>query len=256
MASASCLAMMNPRHTSLCASAAIAAALALVSTPGLAQVADTRSPSPVAAAPAPAPVSEAAPPAVPAEVAAAPQVVPAEAAPPEVAAEPVETVSAPDWSGVLLPAILGGLAVLALAIWGFVAIGRRKPADRRAALVIERPVVARRDPEPVAASEPPREWPRPTAPVPAPSLAHSGAAVPLPGKVPESFEERDALIKRMVAAKPDRANPFTTYHARLKRARLILQSLGREFGGTEPRIDLSQYSANWPELSHRKHAAA
>ena len=60
----------------------------------------------------------------------------------------------------------------------------------------------------------------------------------------------------IVAAKPDRANPFTTYQARLKRARLILQSLDRDFSNTEPWIDLSQYSANWPELAGRKHAAA
>ena len=89
-----------------------------------------------------------------------------------------------------------------------------------------------------------------------PSLAHSGAAVALPSRMPATFAERDALLKRMIAAKPDRANPFTTPKARLKRARLILQSLGRDFGGQEPWIDLSQYPSNWPEAANRKTAAA
>jgi hypothetical protein len=87
-------------------------------------------------------------------------------------------------------------------------------------------------------------------------MAHSGAAVPLPSRMPATFEERDALIRRMIEAKPDRANPFTSPIQRRKRAKLILQSLGRDFGEVEPWIDLSQYPANWPELAGRKHAAA
>ena len=177
-------------------------------------------------------------------------------------AEPVEPTVGEDSTDTLLAALLGGLAVLALAIWGFVAIGRRKPADRQAAENIERPVVpavaAAAAPEAIVA-EPPAAAPS-VSPIrtvtPAPSMMHSGASVPLPRTMPESFEERDALIKRMVAAKPDRANPFTDYKARLKRARLIVQSLGRDFGDTEPWIDLSQYPQNWPELAHRRHAAA
>jgi hypothetical protein len=74
--------------------------------------------------------------------------------------------------------------------------------------------------------------------------------------MPATFEEREALIKQMIAAKPDRANPFTSPIQRRKRAKLILQSLGREFGDAEPWIDLSQYPANWPELARRKQAAA
>ena len=34
-----------------------------------------------------------------------------------------------------------------------------------------------------------------------------------------------------------------------------MQSLGRDFGDTEPWIDLSQYPQNWPELQ-RRHVAA
>src|SRR5690606_40875264 len=97
---------------------------------------------------------------------------------------------------------------------------------------------------------------RTPAPAPAPNLVHTGAAVPLPSRMPQSFAERDALLRQMITAKPDRANPFTTKRARLKRARLILQSLGRDFGDREPWIDLSQYPSNWPELARRRHAAA
>ena len=83
-----------------------------------------------------------------------------------------------------------------------------------------------------------------------------GAAVVLPERVPEAFAERDALIKRMVAAKPDRANPFRSRKARLRRARLILQSLGRKFAGREPRIDFSQYANNWPAQARKQHSPA
>ena len=53
----------------------------------------------------------------------------------------------------------------------------------------------------------------------------------------------------MIDAKPDRANPFTDRKARMRRARLILQSLGRKFDGARPWIDLSDYPENWPELA-------
>jgi hypothetical protein len=154
-------------------------------------------------------------------------------------------------------AAIAALAAIALAIWGFIAIGRRRPADRKAAMLIERPVVQPRVAESMAAE------PRPAPSVsplrtaaPAPSMMHTGASVPLPSEMPRSFEERDALLKRMIAAKPDRANPFTSPAQRRKRARLILQSLGRDFGDRDPRIDLSQYPANWPELARRSQVAA
>jgi hypothetical protein len=44
-------------------------------------------------------------------------------------------------------------------------------------------------------------------------------SVALPARVPENYAERDALMKRMISAKPDRANPFTDRGARTKRAR-------------------------------------
>ena len=303
--------MMEPNRTPFCARAAIAAALALASTPLLAQVAEA--PAPVAPEPVlTAPTAPAAPAAQPAMVlptelpeaapaagavapdpaprdvaraerpaprarAAAPAPAPVAASEPvaveedaaPIAAEPVVESAAPGAVGepVAAPttpetdntrfwiAVLAGLAAIALAIWGFVAIGRRKPVDRKAAMMIERPVVKLR--EPVAAEPVPTPSVSPLRAVaPAPNMAHTGASVPLPGRVPATFEERDALMKRMIAARPDRANPFNSPIQRRKRAKLILQSLGRDFGDREPWIDLSQYPQNWPELAARKQAAA
>lgn len=243
--------------TATAAAPAAATATARTSTPRQATTA------PVAAAPAPAP--DLAPDPV--------EVVPIDVTEPAaVVEEPVAPVGNDELVRDLWPIALGGLAVLGLAIWGFVAIGRRKPVQRRVETVarpaprpIERPsqpvlaaspAVAEPVPMPPASSELVATWSRPAARFPSAGMAHSGAGVSLPRSVPATFEERDALLKRMVAAKPDRANPFVGYKARMKRARLILQSLGRDFSETEPWIDLGQYSANWPELSRNKTAAA
>ncbi len=59
----------------------------------------------------------------------------------------------------------------------------------------------------------------------------------------------------MVAARPDKANPFTDRRQRAKRARLIMQSLGVTFD-RQPLIDLSQYPNNWPEAARRYRQAA
>ena len=311
--------MMKRNHTRLCASAAIAAALALSSTPLLAQPA----PAPTTVEPAPVPVfpeTLAVPPAQPAtvqptivvpdiEAAPAPVVeTPAEPAPttttrteraatpdrtrvaapadpepaavepdvapvatdivPEPVAEPVAPIAATEPVETSAPvdndnsvqfgiAVIAAIAAIVLAIWGFVAIGRRRPVDRKAAAIIERPAITPPAPEPVATVAPVAAvTPLATARPAAPSLSHSGAAVPLPRTMPASFAERDALIKKMIAAKPDRANPFNSYAQRAKRAKLILQSLGTDFSDRDPWIDLSQYTANWPELAGRKHAAA
>lgn len=320
------VAMMKRNHTQLCASAAIAAALALSSTPLLAQFTE----APISAAPAPVqvipetwspPPPQAAtvlptelpettpPPAIvttpepapvrttttttttrttrtvaPAPVARTPVAAPADPAPvsidedltsvpTEAIAEPANEITVSEPFADEAPAdndnafqfgliALAAIAAFVLAIWGFIAIGRRKPADRKAATpVIERPVVAR-EPRHAPLIVEPDYLATPLSAVgaafatPAPSMAHSGAAVPLPRKLPETFAERDALLKRMIAAQPDRANPFVTKKARMKRARLILQSLGSEFADRKPWIDLSQYPGNWPELSRTDTAAA
>jgi len=87
------------------------------------------------------------------------------------------------------------------------------------------------------------------------ALPSDGAAVDLPARMPETYEERSALLDKMVAAGPDKANPFTDRRQRLRRARLIMQSLGHTFD-REPLIDLSQYPNNWPELARQYHKAA
>jgi hypothetical protein len=150
--------------------------------------------------------------------------------------------------------ILGGLAALALLAWGFVAIGRRR---RPSIAVIREPVAARPLVAETAASVPVREPLAfaPRAAPPAPSLRHTGAAVALPRTLPESHEGREALLDRMVEAKPDRANPFISPIQRRKRARLIMQCIGKTFDHP-PRIDLSQYPENWPELQTMRYADA
>ena len=75
-----------------------------------------------------------------------------------------------------------------------------------------------------------------------------GDPIPLPAEIPQTFEERDALLKELVAAEPDRANPFSGVRARARRAKLIMQSLGQDFRDRKPRIDLSEYTDRWPAL--------
>ena len=326
--------MTLTQHSLRYAGSAIAAALALASTPSLAQDAATPFPAPPepvivvpeipvpvtpeptivlpsaqpetvqpvpeasAETPAPLPVPaataartrvtapaartapEPSPRASPAEPAAVDQatvvppaetVVPVALAPIPPVTEPVRQTAGDDTG--LLALILGGLVFLALAIWGFIAIGSRRPVRRYAAetiaptpvtaapkpVVIEQASVAGREPVALApCAVTPLNAPSFTAqPAPASgALAHTGASVALPARTPENYAERDALMKRMIAARPDRANPFTDRGARTKRARLILQSLGRDFGETEPWIDLSQYPNNWPELARKRSAAA
>jgi hypothetical protein len=318
--------MTNKSHPTRCATLAIAATLALGSTPLIAQ--DAAAPPPVSTAPvivvpdiappSPAPtivvpdVPEAAPVAAPAQPAtrtvarptttsraAAPRPAPAAAAPaPEpapvdttiteavpadiapVAAAPVEplpednvtiTEQSNDGNGTMA-VILGVFAALALLAIGLFALRRKGPKRYASAVpTIEKPVVARTPaalPEDISAPEIPgglnpepvrAHYTNPGAPFiakPSGNLSHSGAAVALPRELPANYEERDALIQRMVNAAPDRANPFRSKQARTKRARLILASLDRDFKNTVPWIDLSQYPSNWPELARRQSAAA
>ncbi len=170
-------------------------------------------------------------------------------------------------------ALLAGLALLIL-LAGFLFLRRRRAAARAKAVTTTtrsagapgtaRTVEARTAPpspvEPVAASEaavmatPTVLKRRDPAPVRG-ALPSNGASVDLPATIPDSYEERSALLEKMVNAKPDKANPFTDRRARLHRARLIMQSLGVTFD-REPRIDLSQYPNNWPELQRPYYNAA
>ncbi|MXO47684.1 hypothetical protein GRI69_05400 [Erythrobacter vulgaris] len=151
----------------------------------------------------------------------------------------------------------GSTSALILALLGVGGIGlltfflmRRR---RSAAPVIEKPVVTKTvEPKPAPIRDrAPTITTRAVDPAPAfaaTASPSSGAAVELPPELPETFEERSSLLERMVAARPDRANPFRSPKARAKRARLIMQSIGTRFTSRKPRIDLSQYTNIWPEL--------
>jgi hypothetical protein len=324
------LAMKHQNHTAWSATAAIAAALALTSSPLAAQDAD----APVTAAPAAQPV-EPAPPAVasptptieipdvaiPAASGAAasepvveststvkttttttvapaarktrhttvtrttaPAVVaPVAAVPPpanDIAPLPAETVDTMPIAAAPVPAaeptpaqtenvtgtlglILLGLLALAILTVGLMFFRRRNPVMSE---TIEDPLLTRS-----MAAEPivePVAEPVIATPMATPTMIHrrdampvagalpsEGAAIDLPATLPESYEERTRLFERMVDARPDKANPFTDRHARMRRARLIMQSIGVTFD-REPRIDLSQYPNNWPELRRQYHKAA
>jgi hypothetical protein len=113
--------------------------------------------------------------------------------------------------------IAGGLVVL-LGIGGgaaFLASRRRRtdaefyePVTASEPIDPVRPVRAVLEPERVAVPVAPRQQNIPVA-----------TDQPIP-----SGEEREALIRRMVAAAPDAENPFTSGKARRRRARLILQA--------------------------------
>lgn len=150
-----------------------------------------------------------------------------------------------------LAQLIAGLLVAATAAGGLVLLVRR----RRGRIVtddvptIQRPVVR----EPAVPASPASATLAAMASRPATDtgtgLPNHGAAIALPREAPTDFEERTSLLRRMVAARPDRANPFRSPGARLKRARLILASLGRTFENGPPRIDLSDYTTNWPALA-------
>lgn len=225
-----------------------------------------------AAAPQPAPRVAAPPPVVAAPVAVepvneAPLAAPVETAPlaaaPAAASVDTAPVAASDGEEANTGLLAGG-AVIGLGLLGLLALRRRKhrPAEPTNAIpIVQKPRVADREPvaaaphvvEPVAATPIRSDVPRRPA---AATTSYGNGAVALPNRVPDSFEERDALLRRMVAARPDRANPFRSPKARFRRARLIMQSLGQDFRDREPNIDLSDYPQQWPEVARRKYAAA
>ena len=216
-------------------------------------------PAPLAV-PAPDPVSDAELPET--EEAAAPMAVAPRAAEP---IEPDASAPATDENmtavfALVLVALLGLIG----AIFAVATLRRRHPATaaaRKAARAPEpapRPVASVAEPVPPAEPAPVSAFDWDSAPARAQEtarpLSSRGAAVPLPARLPESYEERDALLQRMIAAPPDRANPFIDRRARMRRARLILQSLGRTFENARPWIDLSDYPENWPALARKPQA--
>lgn len=194
-----------------------------------------------------------------ADLAVAPQIETAQPAATEIA--PVDT-QREDMTEALAQ-ILAGLLVAGVAIGGLVLLLRRRRDALAEPMPIERPIV--REPLPTRPFDT-SSTPALAAAIPVMAreatvhtnggLPNQGAAIALPREAPTDFEERSELLRRMVEARPDRANPFRSPGARLKRARLILASLGRTFESRPPRIDLSQYTSNWPALARRDRLAS
>lgn len=144
---------------------------------------------------------------------------------PPVAAAPATAQERPDTaSGTDLPLFAGGAAALLIAL-GLGASVMRRGRRREDGEAPPAPMPAiEPTPHPMAAQHLGTEELAPAA-----SLAHSAL---LAGPVPQTRAERDALLERMVAAPPDANNPFTSRKARMRRARIILQS--REHEPTQP----------------------
>ena len=224
-------------------------------------------PAPAVAAsdPAPAPVADAA--GGLDDALADGLVIPPVAAPVQPIASPAPQPQADSSGGgiAVLSIMIGLLVAVAVAALAFVVMRRRKAAAIRPApierprpvptrplapsLTERRPIISRLASVPPVAES---GWTAAWAPREGQTPSRNGASVALPAVLPGTFEERDALLKRMVAAAPDRANPFRSPKARVYRARLILQSLGRKFEAAEPWIDLSQYPDIWPEPARRR----
>jgi len=256
-------AVLPPIQPSPLPSAGVSPAAA--ATPLAAEPATAPSPKSSPALPRSTARPKAAPVAVSVDPAPTANLLPAAAASPPVSeprAAPAPTPEqARDVTSLLMVVFLGLLAA-AIALAGILAFRRCRPVSAKPAAAVT-PVVpeaprtaVRRDLVAVAVEAPPVAAPtilrRLTAPAALPS---DGAAVDLPAAMPATYEERDALLKRMIEARPDKANPFTDRRARLHRARLIMQSLGRTFDRA-PLIDLSQYPNNWPELARPRYRAA
>ena len=192
-----------------------------------------------------------------AQVPAADPVTAKAAVPVTVADTPIETQREDVTEA--LAQILAGLLVAGVAIGGLVMLmRRRRRSSDEMVPVIERPIVREHAPVPERVVEPRHYAPMaetPSVPTSAELPAAAGAAVALPREAPEDPVARGELLKRMVDAEPDKANPFTSPKARLRRARLILQSLGRRFENSTPRFDLSDYTSNWPALARRNRMA-
>lgn len=174
----------------------------------------------------------------------------AEAIPAEVAPLPVEPAQVATADHIDEGLLAGLLGAAGIALVGGVAFASSRRRRTRASAKLHDTVVA-------YSERPAHDQPVVAAPVAASSLAAhrqpepshaNGDPVPLPDRLPATVEERVALIDRLAAAKPDRANPFTSRKARVKRARMIVNSLGLNFANRKPRIDLSEYTSRWPAL--------
>ena len=179
-----------------------------------------------------------------------------ESAPPAAELTPGQDPVSDGSGAALLFALLavGGVGLAAFLLFR----SRRRKRDEEVP-VIEQPVVAEplsRDTGTVGTTYNSEPAPAMRAEPITPMTSNKDVAVELPSEAPRNPAERDRLLKRMIDAKPDRANPFASHKARAKRARLILQSLGTRFTDRKPGIDLSQYTNVWPELRGWRPATA
>ena len=179
-----------------------------------------------------------------------------ESATPAAELTPVQDPVSDGSGAALLFALLavGGVGLAAFLLFR----SRRRKRDEEVP-VIEQPVVAEplsRDTGTVGTTYNSEPAPAMRAEPITPVTSNKDVAVELPSEAPRNPAERDRLLKRMIDAKPDRANPFASHKARAKRARLILQSLGTRFTDRKPGIDLSQYTNVWPELRGWRPATA
>ncbi len=180
---------------------------------------------------------------------------PAELAPltnaPAVAAESDVTTPAPvaealpaedreDYSSAIGLGLLG-----AFAGFGLLALRRgRKPGDNQRDRIEITPVTPSPEPEavrPKVISTPtgvPAAFSRTVVPA-----TRAGAARLPDGAVPTG-EAREALLKQMVAAAPDAANPFTSHKARRRRARIILQAHEHKLRNQTPTAEQPASRAN------------
>lgn len=156
----------------------------------------------------------------------------------QLAEETAVAATADDSSSNILP-LAGLLAALGLGGIGLYAARRR----RRQPDEIE-PAIVAYEPAPTIVPRPVQSMPSPTFVAPAMSLRPvvsqngQGSARPAwqeprraaaaPASSQASQLNREALLKRMVAATPDANNPFTSAKARRRRARLMLQSMDNQ----------------------------
>lgn len=178
---------------------------------------------------------------------------------PVAQAEPA-AIPAPAEEPLNLALLLGLFGLGGAGLAGFLLLRSRSRRRADEVPVIERPLIADRAPsvKPVGAEPTDGQFDLPPLGQASrfPVASSEGVAVELPPELPASRAERGRLLQRMIAAKPDRANPFASPKARAKRARLILQSIGTHFTDRKPGIDLSQYTNVWPELRGWRPASA
>ncbi|MDE1918439.1 MAG: hypothetical protein KGJ57_17020 [Sphingomonadales bacterium] len=134
----------------------------------------------------------------------------------------------------------------AIILIGLVAFAATRRKDEDEVDEVETPVLAETPP----AAEP--EMVPEVAPAPAATLAPQPAATTkatvLPAGPVPTGAAREALLKRMVEAEPDEANPFITHKARMRRARMILAA--RKQALHEQATETFDWRTYKPSLTH------